>query len=35
MADNKLEEINMKNCACYYFHDLIIIVDLDFEKKLC
>ena len=32
MVNNKLNEINMKNCTCYYLNDFININDLDFEK---
>ena len=32
MADNKLREINIKNCTYYYLDGLITINDLDFEN---
>ena len=29
---NNLKEINIKNCSCFYFDDLIKIEDLDFDN---
>ena len=29
-----LKEINIKNCTCYYFNDIIKIEDFDFDNIL-
>ena len=34
MESNELKEIDIKNRACYYFHDLIKIEDFDFDNIL-
>ena len=31
---DKLKEINVKNCTCYYFDDIIKIEDFDFDNIL-
>ena len=33
-SDDKLKEINIKNCICYYFYDIIKIEDFDFDNIL-
>ena len=30
----KLKEIYIKNCACYYFHDIIKEFDINFDNIL-
>ena len=30
----KLKEIDIKNCSCYYFYDVMRVVDMDFCKIL-
>ena len=32
MCDNKLKEINIKNCACYHLGDVMKMNDLYFWK---
>ena len=34
MNNNKLKEINIENCPCYYFDDIINIYDLDVDNIL-
>ena len=31
-SDDKLKEINIKNCTCYYFDDIVKIEDFDFDN---
>ena len=31
-SNNKLKEINIKNCTCYYFDDIVKIEDFDFDN---
>ena len=31
---DKLKDINIKNCTCYFFHDLIKIEDFDLDNIL-
>ena len=33
-SNNKLKEINIKNCMCYYFDDIIRIDDSNFDNIL-
>ena len=33
-SNNKLKEINIKNCTCYYFDDIIRIDDSNFDNIL-
>ena len=33
-SNDELKEINIKNCACYYFNDLIEIEDFDLNNIL-
>ena len=33
-SNDKLKEIDIKNCTCYYFHDIIKIEDLDLDNIL-
>ena len=33
-SNDELKEINIKNCACYYFNDLIGIEDFDLNNIL-
>ena len=33
-SNDKLKEININNCTCYYFHDKIKIVDFDLDNVL-
>ena len=30
-SNNKLKEIDIKNCTCYYFDDIIKIEDFNFD----
>ena len=32
MENNKLKEVNFKNCTCYYFDHIIEIEDFDFDN---
>ena len=32
--NNKLEEIDIKNCTCYCFDDMIKMEDFDFDNIL-
>ena len=29
ISNNELKEVDIKNCACYYFDDIISISDID------
>ena len=31
-SNDKLKEINIKNCTCYYFDDVIKIEDFNFDN---
>ena len=33
-SNEKLKEIAIKNCMCYYFNDIIEIEDFDFDNIL-
>ena len=33
-SNNKLKEISIKNCICYYFNDIIKIEDSDIDNIL-
>ena len=33
-SDNELKEIDIKNRMCYYFNDIMRVVDIDFYKLL-
>ena len=33
-SNNELNKIDIKNCTCYYFHDIININDLDLDNIL-
>ena len=32
--NDELKQINIKNCACYYFHDILKIEDFDIDNIL-
>ena len=32
--NDELKQINIKNCACYYFDDILKIEDFDIDKIL-
>ena len=32
-SNDKLKEIDVTNCTCYYFNDIIKIKDVDLDKK--
>ena len=32
-SNDELKEIDIKNCTCYYFNDMIKIKDFDFENQ--
>ena len=31
-SNDKLKKINIKNCTCYYFDDIVKIEDFDFDN---
>ena len=31
-SNDEWKEIDIQNCTCYYFHDIIKIEDLHFDK---
>ena len=33
-SNDKLEEVDIKNCTCYYFDDIIKIADFDLDNIL-
>ena len=33
-SKDELKEIDIKNCACYYFHDIIKDIDINFSSIL-
>ena len=33
-SDDELKEIDIKNCTCYYFHEIIKIEDFNFDNTL-
>ena len=33
-SEDKLKEIDNKNCTCYYFDDIIRVIDIDFNYLL-
>ena len=33
-SNNELKEIDIKNCTCYYFHDIMKLEDFDFDNIL-
>ena len=32
--NDKLKEIGIKNCTCYYFDDIMRVIDIDFNNIL-
>ena len=33
-SKNELKKIDIKNCTCYYFDDIMRVVEIDFDKIL-
>ena len=33
-SNDELKETDVKNCTCYYFHDVIKTEDFDFDKNI-
>ena len=34
MINNEFRKVRIKNCACYYFHDIIKLEDFDLDNIL-
>ena len=34
IESNKLKELDIENCTCYYYDDIIKIEDFDFDRVL-
>ena len=33
-SKDELKEIDIKNCTCYYFDDIMRVIDIDFSDSL-
>ena len=33
-SKDELKEIDIKNCMCYYFDDIMRVIDIDFSDSL-
>ena len=33
-SENELKKIDIKNCTCYYFDDIMRVVEIDFDNIL-